>query len=95
VVGGANMTKMDDLTRLYRIIDRLEAASGGKRFLSILAPSGSWPGMGVYFFFEPGEVRTGSGSGSRLVRVGTHALGTGARSTLLQHRQGCGEVGHG
>ncbi|MBL8833703.1 MAG: hypothetical protein JNL71_15030 [Rhodospirillales bacterium] len=40
--------------------------------------------MGVYFFFEPGELRTGSGSGPRLVRIGTHALKAGARSTLLR-----------
>jgi hypothetical protein len=86
------MTKIDDITRLYRIFDTLEAALGGKHFLSKLAPSGSFPGRGVYFFFEPGELRTGSGSGSRLVRVGTHALGTGARSTLHQRlRQHAGK----
>jgi hypothetical protein len=63
------MTKIDDITRLYRIFDTLEAALGGKHFLSKLAPSSSFPGRGVYFFFEPGELRTGSGSGYRLVRV--------------------------
>jgi hypothetical protein len=79
------MTRTDDLTRLYRIFGKLEAASsGGKRFLAQLAPSSSWPRRGVYFFFEPGEVRTGSGDGPRLVRVGTHALGVGQRSTLRQ-----------
>jgi hypothetical protein len=49
-----------------------------------------WPRRGVYFFFELGEMRSGSGSGPRVVRVGTHALTTGSRSTLRgrlnQHR---------
>ena len=80
----AIMSRTDDLNRLYRILDRLEVLTGGKKSLAQLAPSRTWPRRGVYFFFEPGEVRTGSGHGPRLVRVGTHALGAGARSTLHQ-----------
>ena len=49
-----------------------------------------WPNRGVYFFFEPGERRSGSGAGSRVVRVGTHALKAGSGTTLWgrlrQHR---------
>jgi hypothetical protein len=87
------MNKTDDLIRLYQILDRLEVLSGGKRFLAQLTPSRTWPQRGVYFFFEPGEVRTGSGQGQRLVRVGTHALGAGARSTLHQRlRQHAGRL---
>jgi hypothetical protein len=78
------MSRTDDLIRLYRIFDYLEVSLGGKRFLDRLVPSRSWPRRGVYFFFEPGELRSGSGHGLRLVRVGTHALGAGARSTLHQ-----------
>ena len=84
MAGRAIMSRTNDLIRLYRILDRLEALSGGKRFLAQLAPSRTWPRRGVYFFFEPGETRKGSGHGERLVRVGTHALGAGARSTLHQ-----------
>jgi hypothetical protein len=44
----------------------------------------------VYFFFEDGEERRDSGSGPRVVRVGTHALKAGSRSSLWgrlsQHR---------
>lgn len=36
----------------------------------------------VHFFHEPGEVRTESGTGPRIVRVGTHALKAGSRTTL-------------
>jgi hypothetical protein len=49
-----------------------------------------WPNRGVYFFFEPGEWRTQSGDGWRVVRVGTHAVSIGSKSSLWgrlsQHR---------
>ncbi len=50
----------------------------------------NWPNRGVYFFCETGEARSGSGAGLRVVRVGTHGLKAGSRSTLWsrlsQHR---------
>jgi hypothetical protein len=49
-----------------------------------------WPARGVYFFMEEGEMRTGSGDGHRVVRVGTHALNVGSHTKLWtrlsQHR---------
>lgn len=42
----------------------------------------TWPKHGVYFFMEDGEVRSGSGSLLRIVRVGTHALTASSRTTL-------------
>ena len=49
-----------------------------------------WPERGVYFFHEHGENRTDSGSGLRVVRVGTHALKDNSKATLWkrlgQHR---------
>jgi hypothetical protein len=52
----------------------------------------SWQRRGVYFFMEAGEGRRESGAGTRIVRVGTHALKENG-STLLwtrlaQHRGG-------
>ena len=41
----------------------------------------SWPDRGVYFFVEPGEFRQGAEE-LRVVRVGTHAVSIGSRSTL-------------
>ena len=53
------------------------------------ASSASWPSHGVYFFFDEAEPRA-SGIGARCVRVGTHALLHGSKSTLWkrlrQHR---------
>ncbi len=49
-----------------------------------------WPARGVYFLFENGEFRAGTGAGGRIVRVGTHGLKKGSQSTLWrrlrQHR---------
>ena len=49
----------------------------------------AWPARGVYFFFEPGEVRA-DGESLRVVRVGTHALKERSKSDLrgrlFQHR---------
>jgi len=41
-----------------------------------------WPLRGVYFFMENGESRTHTGEGSRIVRVGTHALKSKSGATL-------------
>lgn len=64
-----------DLTRFYALLDALEAGVGGAQRLAVCKRGMNWPERGVYFFFEEGEARTGSGSGRRVVRVGTHALG--------------------
>jgi len=58
----------------------------------------SWPTRGVYFFMEEGEARTDSGSGLRIVRVGTHALHAGSRTRLwtrLAQHKGQREGGGG
>lgn len=39
-----------------------------------------WPRRGVYFIFETGEMR--SDGSPRVVRVGTHAVSAGSRTTL-------------
>ena len=84
------MSRLADLQRFYQILDGLEKEVGGKRVLRDCDARIGWPGRGVYFFFEPGEVREATGAGLRVVRVGTHALMTGAGTTLwgrlAQHR---------
>lgn len=77
-----------DTERLYDLLDALATASGGPRLLSGTTRPTDWPTRGVYFFFEPGEVR--ADGRPRVVRVGTHALTTRSRTTLWtrlsQHR---------
>ena len=90
--------KLRDLTRFYVILDRLEQGVGGARRLSSSDGRMDWPTRGVYFFFEPGEVRTDSGDGPRVVRVGTHALTTRSRTTLwnrLSNHRGTAGTGGG
>ncbi len=42
-----------------------------------------WPKRGIYFFQEPGESRTDTGDGRRIVRIGTHALKAGSGTKLF------------
>ena len=82
--------RRDHVRRFYSILEELKAAVGGKRTLDRANGRMSWPLRGVYFFFERGEERTTSGTGLRVVRVGTHAMKVGAKATLWtrlrQHR---------
>lgn len=78
------VTRLSDLRRFYELAGRLEKAVGGTRTLDTLGKYKDWPRRGVYFFFEPGEARTDSGRGPRVVRIGTHALTAGSNSSLRQ-----------
>ncbi len=71
-----------DTVRFYALLDRLRNRVGGARTLADCRRNMNWPTRGIYFFFEKGETRTGSGNGPRVVQVGTHALIPRARSTL-------------
>lgn len=84
------MSRLQDLQRFYVLLDRLKAAQGGMRTLTECHGRMDWPKRGVYFFFEPSEMRSDSGTGLRVTRVGTHALTAKSRTTLwnrlAQHR---------
>ena len=91
-------SRATDLARFYRALGRLEAAVGGKRRLSDCDGRMQWPVRGVYFFFETGECRSHSGTGLRVVRVGTHAVSSGSRTTLwnrLSQHRGVASTGGG
>lgn len=89
-----------DLTRFYSLLDRLEASIGGARTLAACSGRMDWPQRGVYFFRELREVRSDTGTGARIVRVGTHAITETSRTKLWtrlsQHkgRQGSGGGHH-
>lgn len=88
--GPEGALRIGDLKRFYSLLDMLQQQLAGARRLSHCSGRMPWPERGVYFLMEPGEIRTDSGTGSRVVRVGTHALAVGQRSTLwsrlYQHR---------
>ncbi len=89
--------RLADTRRFYDLLDRLDGRIGGRRLLADCGGRMNWPRRGLYFFDEVGETRSGSGTGSRVVRVGTHGLKTGSRSTLWarlsQHRGTAGGGG--
>jgi hypothetical protein len=88
--------RLEDLVRFYSILDRHEKNIGGARRLEDCSGRMIWARRGVYFFREPGESRTDTGEGARIVRVGTHALkpgsGTKLWTRLSQHK---GQAGTG
>jgi len=73
---------LGDVKRFYELLDLLEETVGGKRRLAECDGRMDWPRRGVYFFFEPGETRSTSGAGPRVVRVGTHGLKAGKDTKL-------------
>lgn len=94
---GVGMTtsasRLEDIKRFYSILDALEDKVGGRRTLAECSKGSGWPTRGVYFFMEHGEVRSDSGDGPRIVRVGSHSTKRGGSRTSLwnrlsQHRSG-------
>lgn len=77
------------LDRFYSALGELEGKLGGRRQLGKAAGRDTWPQRGVYFVFEPDEYREDHRT-PRVVRVGTHGLKAGGKSTLWgrlrQHR---------
>ena len=73
---------MVDIVRFYQLLESLKHKTVGFGYLAIAKGGMKWPRRGVYFFFDPGEVRTNSGAGYKVVRVGTHALNIRAKATL-------------
>ncbi len=91
------MVRAADLITFYGCLSRLSQTTG----VASLASTARWPALptrGVYFFFEPGETRTETGGGLRVVRVGTHALREGSGTTLwgrLRQHRGVARSGGG
>ncbi len=90
------MDRKADLDRFYTLMDELAERVGGARLLSDPRARVGLPQRGIYFFFEPGELRA-DGKTPRVVRVGTHAVSEGSKSTLwgrlAQHRGRAGSGG--
>lgn len=72
-----------DLDHLYRLLARLHAVRETRQ-LSTSTGNLVWPDRGVYCFFEPDEFRATHPIEARIVRVGTHCVSRGSKSTLWQ-----------
>src|SRR5688572_8529664 len=79
-----------DLNKFYGFLAELEQHCNDKLMLKDCDSRSVSSKRGVYFFFEPGEFRKANPQQMRVVRVGTHAIRTGSKSTLWnrlrQHR---------
>lgn len=91
-------SRLADLHRFYELMAELDTRTRGKRLLQDCHGRMDWPQRGVYFFFEDEEMRTHSRNESRVVRIGTHALKSGSRTTLwkrLSQHKGVARSGGG
>lgn len=89
------MARLGDIRAFYEAVSDLKTRVGGFRTLAACHGRMNWPEKGVYFFFEEGETRRESGSGLRVVRVGTHALKEGSRTTLWKRLRNHKGAKHG
>ena len=75
--------RLEDVEAFYSLLEQLPTKRLGE-----CSGQTAWPERGVYFFFEEGEMR--ADGAPRVVRIGTHALTDGSKSTLWgrlsQHR---------
>lgn len=75
---------MDSYSRFNELVRQLAMLPGQGAQLANISAAHRLPKQGVYFFFENGEDTDSSGGQPRVVRVGTHAVSKGSRSTLSQ-----------
>jgi len=86
--------RLKHIDRFYELIWRLRDGLGGYRVLGECTGYLQWPTRGVYIVFEFGEKRALRRAEHRVVRIGTHAVSKGAKSTLwgrLRTHRGTGE----
>ena len=90
--------RLTGIVKFYSILDDLERRLIHKSTLSTCTGRDNWPQRGIYFFFELGQMRCESGTGLRVMRVGTHALKKDAKTTLwkrLSQHKGYAKSGGG
>lgn len=71
-----------DLDQFYSLLSRLESFPNQGLRLDEYRGKTAFPARGVYFFRESGEYRSSKRSAARIVRVGTHAVSVGSKSSL-------------
>jgi len=90
--------RKNHLRRFYLLLDELEKLIDGAKTLAGCSGRMDWPRRGIYFFREIGEERGDTGTGPRIVRVGTHALSEGSGTKLwgrLAQHKGIEKTGGG
>jgi hypothetical protein len=67
--------------RFSRLLHRLWLAQSGGRRIRETSGRQAWPARGLYFILEP-DHSLGAGRMPRIVRVGTHAVSAGSKTSL-------------
>lgn len=73
---------IEDVAKFYDYIFNLAEETGGIRTFNECNGRMFWPQRGVYFIVDFHEKSLFSNGGPRIVRVGTHAVSKGSKSTL-------------
>lgn len=73
--------RQQHIETLYGLLDELSQKIGGAKRLADCHGKMNLPERGVYFFFESGEHRANQHA-PRIVRIGTHAVSLGSKTTL-------------
>ncbi len=83
---GLHMSFQDcnEIEIFYEMLDELLRRINGPRRVSELRRDSSFPTRGVYFYYEDGQMRPGSPTLRRVVRIGTHGLKKNSKSTLYE-----------
>jgi hypothetical protein len=66
----------------YKIITELKDVLGGTWYIPSFSKKTALPPQGVYFYFEPGELREKS-TELRITRIGTHAISNKSKTLLI------------
>ncbi|MBK8064302.1 MAG: hypothetical protein IPK29_09830 [Betaproteobacteria bacterium] len=74
--------RLRDLDRLYALISRLASRRNCIDPQLVSRSSKTVPQKGIYFFFQQDEFRMTQPLEMRVVRIGTHAVSKGSKSTL-------------
>jgi tRNA pseudouridine-54 N-methylase len=94
IVNGEQQLR-EDVARFYRIMRSVWMSQERGRQIGTTTGSLDWPSRGVYFIFEEHDGLS-HGRLSRIVRVGTHAVSAGSKTTLwdrLSTHRGTGSGG--
>lgn len=73
-----------DLDKFYSLLRQLDSGVSSARQFGMCSGSLSWPSKGIYFFLDPSETRLLLPETPRVIRVGTHAVSEGSKSSLWQ-----------
>lgn len=80
------------VNQFYNLLSRLRDGLGGLPEFTSCHGKMPWPKRGLYFFFEPNEIRRDNANEPRVVRLGTHGVSQRSSSTLWKrlytHRGG-------